>query len=251
MNGNKVTAVFDDRASAERALSELRTAGISDSAISLLGRPDDAIEGGADHDEDGASKGSVIASVAGGGVAGAILGVAALAIPGVGPLAAAGAIAASAVPTGAAVGAAVGATGGAIARMLTDHDVDGRDAEYYEGRIQSGGTFVSVDTSNADLDADRVQDILQRNGGHTAPQSGTESGLLDGHNAPEGGAIDRLSHSLDGADDPNRGPLDRTANAIDSTDDPDRGPLDRTANALDGNDDPSRGPVDRVRNTLD
>jgi hypothetical protein len=33
--------------------------------------------------------------------------------------------------------------------MLTDHDVDGRDAEYYEEHIQSGGVFVSVDTRRA------------------------------------------------------------------------------------------------------
>ncbi len=80
---------------------------------------------------------------------------------------AAGAIAASAVPTGLAVGAAVGATGGAIARMLTDHDVDGRDAEDYEARIASGGTFVSVDTGDAGND-ELVREILTRSGGHTS-----------------------------------------------------------------------------------
>jgi hypothetical protein len=98
----------------------------------------------------------------------ALLGVAALAIPGVGPLAAAGAIAASAVPTGAGIGAALGATGGGIARMLGDHDVDRNDAEYYEEHINRGGIFVSVDTRDGNVDAERAREILSRYGGHSA-----------------------------------------------------------------------------------
>lgn len=168
-----ISAVFDDRAEAERAVSELRSAGIPDSAVSIVGRPDEqgTIGDGElddDYDHDGHSKSGVAASVVGGGVAGAILGVAALAIPGVGPLAAAGAIAAAAVPTAAGVGAAVGATGGAIAKMLTDHDVEGRDAEYFEEHIQDGGVFVSVDTRQADGQSEIAQEILDRAGGHSA-----------------------------------------------------------------------------------
>ena len=169
MSRNVVSAVFDDRAEAERAVTELRSAGIPDGAISLVGRPDDQTDE-YDGDHDGAGKGSVAGAVAGGGVAGAILGVAALAIPGVGPLAAAGAIAASAVPTGAAIGAAAGATAGAIARMLTDHDVEGRDAEYYEQHIERGAIFVSVDSRLAEGQAETAQEILYRNGGHSASQ---------------------------------------------------------------------------------
>jgi hypothetical protein len=161
-----ISAVFDNREEARRAVIELRDAGIPESAISLVGRPDDAEE--IDDGEDGASTGSVVGAVAGGGVAGAILGVAALAIPGVGPLAAAGAIAASAVPTAAAIGAAAGATTGGIARMLSDHEVERSDAEYYEERINQGGVFVSVDTRLTDATAESVQIILERCGGHSA-----------------------------------------------------------------------------------
>ena len=171
MNQNIVSAVFDDRSDAQRAIDELRSAGIPDSAISLIGRTDEHAH--ADDDDDGASKGSIAASTAAGGVGGAILGVAALAIPGVGPLAAAGAIAATALPTGAALGAAVGATGGAIARMLSDHDVDSEEAEFYEGRIESGGTFVSVDTRLAAGQGEVARDILSRCGGHSAARSRT------------------------------------------------------------------------------
>ena len=165
-----ISAVFDDREDARRAVAELRSAGIPEDAISLVGRPDDA-----DHADDGPSKAGIAGAVAGGGVAGALLGVAALAIPGVGPLAAAGAIAASAVPTAAGVGAAVGATGGAIAKMLSDHDVEGSDAEYYEEHIHRGGIFVSVDTRQSEGLTETARDILHRYGGHSAsrPRVGT------------------------------------------------------------------------------
>ena len=175
MNQNIVSAVFDDRAEAERAVSELRSAGIQDSAVSLIGQADEASEAGQDsYDiDDGHSKTSVAAGIAGGGVAGALLGVAALAIPGVGPLVAAGAIAASAVPAAAGVGAAVGATAGGLAKMLTDHDVEGRDAEYYEENIHRGGVFVSVDTREDAGQAEMAREILYRYGGHNASQPKT------------------------------------------------------------------------------
>ena len=167
---NVISAVFDDREDARSAMAELRSAGIPEDAISIVGKPDEHDTRLGDDDDD-ASKGSIAGAVAGGGVAGALLGVAALAIPGVGPLAAAGAIAASAVPTAAGLGAAAGATGGAIARMLSAHDVDDEDAAYYEESIGRGGTFVSVDTRRAEGLAETAQSILQRYGGHNAAQS--------------------------------------------------------------------------------
>ena len=169
---NVISAVFDDREQARNAVAELRNSGVPEDAISIVGRPDEPDTHDADNDDE-ASKGSIVGAVAGGGVAGALLGVAALAIPGVGPLAAAGAIAASAVPTAAGVGAAVGATGGAIARMLSEHNVDDEDAAFYEDRIQNGGVFVSVDKNLAAGSSDAAQDILQRYGGQSASRSHT------------------------------------------------------------------------------
>jgi hypothetical protein len=68
----------------------------------------------------------------------------------------------------AAAGAAIGAAGGAAARMLNDHDVEGRDAEYYGEHIERGGTFLSVDTQRATLGRDELSAILRRCGGHSA-----------------------------------------------------------------------------------
>lgn len=164
-----VAAMFDRREDAERVVAELEEAGISESSISLLWRAGQF--GDPDHkDWAGHSKTSVAAAVAGGGIAGAMLGVGILAIPGIGPIAAAGAIAASSFSSVAAVSAIIGATGGALARMLTDHDVDGREANYFERQIRRGKVFVSVDTRIALGQHDVARNILMRNGGH-APRS--------------------------------------------------------------------------------
>ena len=163
MNDRIVSAVFDSREEAERAISELRSAGVNESALSVIGRH------GEEHgDDDGANKsGAVKGALAGAGIGG-LLGVAALAIPGVGPLAAAGAIAASAVPEAAAIGAAVGATTGGLSGLLTKHGVSDDDARYYEDRINQGGIFVSVNTDDAGVSSETAREILYSHGGHSA-----------------------------------------------------------------------------------
>jgi hypothetical protein len=164
-----VSAIFNDRDHAEQAIERLKEAGVADGAISILWRASQFID--ADHKwREGHSKLSVASAIAGGGIAGAMLGVAVLVLPGIGPIAAAGAIAASAFSEVAAVSAAIGATGGAIARMLTDHDVDGVSATYYEQQIQRGKIFVSVDLRVAEGMEDIARQVLTQSGGSsTAP----------------------------------------------------------------------------------
>ena len=179
MSDRIASAVFDSREEAERALSELRSAGISDSAISIIGRTDDddgritSSDGSGDHDDDAKSdvvKGAVI-----GTGAGAVLGIAALAIPGVGPLAAAGAIAASAIPEAAAIGAGVGLAAGSVSGLLADHGVDEEDSKYYEDRLHQGGTFVSVQADESGTSIEEAREILYRNGGHSASRQRTDA----------------------------------------------------------------------------
>jgi hypothetical protein len=91
MSTTLVSAVFDNHADAERAVSELRAAGISDSAISVVAQhngKNTTTDGNGDTQE-------FVGKVAAGAGIGTLLGIAALAIPGVGPLVAAGAIASS------------------------------------------------------------------------------------------------------------------------------------------------------------
>jgi hypothetical protein len=182
MNQRIASAVFDSREEAERALSELRSAGVSENAISIVGRSDGTGGGSTDFrdgdatgsvtdDTNDEAKGDVVKGAAIGAGGGALLGIAALAIPGVGPLAAAGAIAASAIPTAAAIGGGAGLAAGSIAGLLSDHGVDEEDSRYYEDRINSGGIFLSVDADEAGVSVEQARDILFRNGGHSATRT--------------------------------------------------------------------------------
>jgi hypothetical protein len=167
----QVSALFDTHAEAERAVAELRTAGIPDTDLSII-----AHHGGTTTARSGDGEitdehhRNVIRGILGGGALGAGLGVAALAIPGVGPLAAAGAIAASAVPEAIAGGAVLGALGGTLNEALTKHGVEKEDAGYYGKQLKSGGVLVTVAADGGTGD-ERVRDILYRNGGHNAAQA--------------------------------------------------------------------------------
>lgn len=179
MNENIVSAVFDSHSEAETAVRELRQVGVRDSALSVIARKgdEDGDYGDVDtQDADGKGEGALKGALMGGG-AGALLGIAALAIPGVGPLVAAGAIASSAIPGAAAIGAGVGAVAGGLTGLLADHGVSEEDAGYYEGRINEGGVFVSVDTTEAGISAATAQDVLYRYGGHSASRAKTTAAL--------------------------------------------------------------------------
>jgi hypothetical protein len=168
-SGGKATAVFDSQEEAQRAVAELRAAGIDDSNLSLIaqsGRTTTTTAGNGEVvDED---EGSIVRGILGGGALGAGLGIAALAIPGVGPLVAAGAIASTAIPGAAAIGAAVGAAAGTLNEVLKSHGVSEEDSAYYGDRVKQGGVFVSVDSSQSNVDTQRAQQILYSCGGHSA-----------------------------------------------------------------------------------
>lgn len=172
MNDRIASAVFDSRDEANRALTELRSAGIPDEAISIVGQSESGDGSGMTdgHDDDGANTSGAVKGAIGGAVGGTLLGIAALAIPGVGPLVAAGAIAGSAVPGAAALGAALGATAGGVTGLLSNEGVSDDDASYYEGRINDGGYFVGVHADKAGASFASARDILMSNGGHSAGQ---------------------------------------------------------------------------------
>ncbi len=175
MNSSIISAVFDDRSQAERAITELRAAGVSDAAISLIAQQD-----GKNTTTDGSGTEEAVdfaGKVAVGAGVGTLLGIAALAIPGVGPFVAAGAIAASAIPGAAITGAAIGGAAGGLAKVLGDHGVSDEDATYYEGHVNNGGVFVSVDAAASAASEDMVRDILYRSGGHSSNRSRMTSAM--------------------------------------------------------------------------
>lgn len=167
MSERIASAVFDNREEAERAMSELRSAGIPQEAISVIGRREDGSIGDDDGD-DGVNKSGAVKGALGGAAAGTLLGLAALAIPGVGPLAAAGAIAAAAAPEAAAIGAGIGATAGGLTGLFSTHGVSDEDASYYESRVNEGGIFLAVHADRSDISLETAREILFSNGGHSA-----------------------------------------------------------------------------------
>jgi len=173
MTQSIASAVFDSESEADRAIADLRQAGVPDSSLSIIaqdgGKTTTTSGTGETHEEGG----SIVRGLLGGGALGAGLGVAALAIPGVGPLAALGAVAASAVPEAVAIGAVAGAAAGGLNESLLKHGVSEEDATYYEDHLGRGATLVSVEGTGAGVDAGMVRDILYRNGGHSSTQTRT------------------------------------------------------------------------------
>lgn len=181
MHNDFVSAIFDNYSQAEQAVTQLRSAGVSDGSISIIARED-----GRDVTTDGAGDEQtkdIVGKTALGAGAGALLGIAALAIPGVGPFVAAGVIAEAAVGGAAVTGTAIGAAAGGLVGVLTNHGVSKDDAPHYEDRLNQGGIFVSVDAASSGLTSDQLRDILFGAGGYNPAktQTGTlQSGTVQG-----------------------------------------------------------------------
>lgn len=130
-----ISRLFDNYADAQSAVRQLRELGVPDDDISVIAN--NADKWYAPDYAAGAGKGAAIGAGFG-GFGGLLAGLGLLAIPGLGPVVAAGWFAAAA--TGAAV---AGAAGGAIG-MLAEAGVAVNDAEVYAESIRRGGSLVSV-----------------------------------------------------------------------------------------------------------
>jgi len=89
-----------------------------------------------------------------GAVLGLLAGIGALAIPGVGPLIAAGPI------MGALSGAAVGAATGGLAGALIGLGIPEYEAKRYEGKIVGGSALISVHTESSEA-VDQAKKIFE------------------------------------------------------------------------------------------
>lgn len=138
-----VAGLFDSYDEAQDAVGELEAAGIPASDISIVANnSDDWYADGdrSDAAEDAASGAGIGAVV--GGAGGLLTGLGIMAIPGVGPVVAAGWLAATAA--GAVAGAAVGGATGGIIGALTDSGVSEPDAHVYAEGVRRGGTLVTA-----------------------------------------------------------------------------------------------------------
>lgn len=151
-----VNALYDNATDAHATVRDLVDDGVMRNDVSLIAS--DAAGKYVDyHDEDipaddtigGAASGAIL-----GGLGGLLVGLAALAIPGVGPIVAAGPIAA------ALTGAGIGAVTGGLLGALVDLGIDEDQAGYYAEGVRRGGTLVTVHTDEGR--ANRVADIMDR-----------------------------------------------------------------------------------------
>jgi hypothetical protein len=158
-----ISRLYDNYTDAQKAVQGLESAGVPHSDISIVannsdnwyssGKKIDRDHDGVDDRAEGAGQGAGIGAGVG-GAAGLLAGLGLLAIPGLGPVVAAGWLAAT------AVGAAAGAATGGIVGALTEAGVSKEDAPLYAEGVRRGGTLVSARVP--DSDRPRLDAILDQ-----------------------------------------------------------------------------------------
>jgi hypothetical protein len=154
-----VTALYDTYDAAASAVDALEAAGIPHSDISIVSNNvDNRYKGDRQsHAAEDAGKGAGIGAAVG-VVGGLLTGLGLLAIPGVGPVVAAGWLVSTAA--GAVTGAVVGGAAGGLVGALTGAGVPERDANFYAEGVRRGGTLVTARVG--DERAAMAREILQR-----------------------------------------------------------------------------------------
>lgn len=163
-----VFGIYPNHASVERGVNRLKAENFSSSEISVL-IPEEGGSENLGHEKatkapEGATTGAGSGLVIGGAL-GWLVGIGALAIPGVGPFIAAGPIVA--LLAGAGTGAAIGGlTGGLIGMGIPEYE-----AKRYESSIIEGGILLSVHTGNAEL-IKKAKAILEETGAEDISSTG-------------------------------------------------------------------------------
>lgn len=154
-----VSRLFDSYEHASLAVNDLKAAGVPESDISIVSnnvdKAHDSDGDGVDDRAEGASAGAGVGATVG-GAAGLLTGLGMLAIPGVGPVVAAGWLATT------ALGALAGGAAGGVIGALTQAGVDEEDAHVYAEGVRRGGTLVTVRADESI--ASRADTILDRAG---------------------------------------------------------------------------------------
>ena len=183
MSKKSVFCIATSRDQAERIVEQLKNANFSNNDISVL-FPDKGSTRDFAHEKntkapEGAATGAGTGGVIGGAL-GWIVGIGALAIPGVGPFIAAGPIMA------ALSGAAIGAAAGGIAGGLIGLGIPELEAKRYEGKVKEGNLLLSVHTENSE-EIKRAKDIFTNAGAQdicttgeaSAPKEGKTGGMRE------------------------------------------------------------------------
>jgi uncharacterized membrane protein len=162
--------LFDSYSQAKAAVEALEQAGFTSSEISLVSRWRDDNTLVDDHEVSGTATGATTGAIVGGG-GGLLAALGLIAIPGIGPLVAAGVLATT------LVGAAGGSVVGGLIGALTDAGVSEEVAHVYSEGVRRGSSLVTVTTdeartSKADsiLKSHKPVDVRQRREAYVAPR---------------------------------------------------------------------------------
>jgi hypothetical protein len=166
-----VFGIYATPATAESAVDHLLSVGFTNSAISVL-LPDDESTRAFAHEKNTKAPEGTATGVATGGIIGGTLGllagIGALAIPGVGPLIAAGPI------MGALAGLGAGGAVGGIVGALVGMGIPEYEAKRYEGAVKGGGTLLSVHCDTSEQ-IDNAKRALKDTGARDISATGEES----------------------------------------------------------------------------
>jgi hypothetical protein len=170
-NNTSVYGIAKNDSQLKEVLGRLRNMNFRAADISVLrpetiGTKDMGIEN-ATKSPEGAATGGAAGALAG-GVLGWLVGIGALAIPGVGSFIAAGPIMAALAGMGA--GAALGGASGALVGL----GIPEYEAQRYEGRVKEGGILLSVHCDNSDWTS-KAKSILEESGLEDISSSGEAS----------------------------------------------------------------------------
>lgn len=196
----RAMGLFSHRRDAEAALTELRDSGFSMAQVSLIGKDADRADRIAGVEtrtptaakgnkaDEGAKAGAATGGAVG-GLGGLLIGLGALAIPGIGPVMVGGA-AATALVT-ALSGGAIGAAAGSLTGGLVGLGIPENRAKVYNDRLAKGDYLLMIDGSEDEVR--RAESVLRRhniheweifNASEVQPTRGTDT-TVTRHTAPD------------------------------------------------------------------
>jgi uncharacterized protein (TIGR02271 family) len=165
-----IVGLFTDRARAEQAIRDLKSAGFSDEQIGVAMQNREEQQQLIDDTGSQAAEGAAKGAVSGGLVGGLIGLLGSLLIPGVGPIVVGGVLASAL--TGAGIGAATGGLIGALMGL----GVPEEDAQHFDRGLRSGGILVTVSAGSRTSEA---VSILQGHGADLGPSGVSRYGTID------------------------------------------------------------------------
>jgi uncharacterized membrane protein len=146
-----VIGVFSSEDSAKKAVAELRKSGFNTEEINIISKKGKSSQRDGEFYDDDITDGTLTGGTLG-GLGGLLLGAGALAIPGIGPVLAAGPIA----------GAISGAVAGGITGGLIDWGIPAESSERYQRNVEQGDILAIIRSDAAKVN--QAAQVLRQNG---------------------------------------------------------------------------------------